>query len=415
LTTDPPGGLPSFVTDSGTAQLVDPTVPESPADSRTDQVRPLLWLRETQILAPGRLLSVASADLGTRGSVVVAAGDRVTVVGSGGTNSYQVRSQVLPAVDDPGAATTLAVQDSGSDNGQAVDEALDPRWTALPITVPDRVRLLGRTLVTDAPSRLSAVRAIEAELADRMTYNLDSPVPPPGVDAVEDVLFISHSGFCEQFATAEVVLLRAAGVPARMAVGFSGGEPGNDGFRTVRRADAHAWVEVWFPGTGWVTSDPTPAAVETQAWWEPILAAVRSLLDEPAFWISVVLLLILVAASVLMWRRRRSRPGRVDEPAGRILDPDLAAAFARLEADLLAEGRPRAQNETVAALGRRLDLQRQQNTLGRVSGRALTDALRVLERALYAPQQPSRQECLTAACAIDQRDDLPAGETARSR
>jgi len=415
LTTDPPGGLPSFVTGSGTAQLLDPTASDSPANSRTDRVRPLLWLRETQILAPGRLLSVASPDLGTRGSVLVAAGDRVTVVGGDGANPYQVRSQVLPTVDDPAAATTLTQQGSGTgSNDRQVDEALDPRWTVLPRTVPERVRLLGRTLVTGAPSRLEAVWAIEAELADRMTYNLDSPVPPRGADAVDDVLFVSHSGFCEQFATAEVVLLRAAGVPARIAVGFAGGEPGDDGFRTVSRADAHAWVEVWFPGVGWVTSDPTPAAAQSQAWWQPIWDALRSLLDEPAFWISAVLLLILVSVSVLMLLRRRSRPGLVDEPTGRTLDPDLAAAFARLEAALLAEGRPRAQNETVAALARRLSLQRQQNTLGRVSGPALADALHVLERALYAPQQPSRQECLAAASAIDQRDDPPSGEPTRS-
>ena len=404
LATVPPAGLPKYVIGSaGRAELQPPPQPRSSARIRTDQVRPVDRVA-TQIVAPGRLLTLTSTTLGQGGKIYVAVGDRLTMGGGAGAEPYEVRSQVLPTVDDSDAPTLLgSVPGSASSaeliDGSTVDEALDPRWTALPSTVPERVLALGRSLVTGAPTRLAAVQRIESNLAGRMTYTLDSPVPPRGSDAVDDVLFVSHSGFCEQFASAEVVLLRAAGVPARMAVGFSGGAPGGNGFRTVQRSDAHAWVEVWFPGVGWVTSDPTPAAEQTRSWWQPVRDAVRSLLAEPAVRIGVGLLLLLGVVSGSLWWRRWSRRVAVLDPGGRGVDPDLAAAFARLEAELLAEGRPRAQNETVAVLARRLAGEHRSSE----SDQALMQALLVLERALYAPQSPSRQECLTAASAITQR------------
>jgi hypothetical protein len=415
LATVSPAGLPRYVIDAaGNAERQPVLQPRSSSRIRSDQVRPLTP-GATQVIAPGLLLGVVSRALEDRG-IYVAAGDRLTMSDSQGSSPadpYEVRSQVPPTVRDPDALTLLgtirgSAPSAGSIDGSTVDEALDPRWTVLPLTVPERVAVLGRSLVTGSPNRLAAVQRIEAELAARMTYTLDSPVPPPGSDAVDDVLFVSHSGFCEQFASAEVVLLRAAGVPARMAVGFSGGEPGDDGFRTVLRSDAHAWVEVWFPGVGWVTSDPTPAAAPTRSWWQPVRDAVRAL--DPAAWIGVAVLLILVAAFGWSLFRRRSRRVATADPDVRYLDPDLAAAFAGLEAALLAQGRPRAQDETVAALARRLTAE------NRPGEKALAQALLVLERALYAPRPPSRPECLAAATAIDQQAALePVASLAPAR
>jgi transglutaminase-like putative cysteine protease len=69
-------------------------------------------------------------------------------------------------------------------------------------------------------------------------------------------------GFCEQYATAMAVLLRVAGLPSRVAVGFTPGQkvPGEKNTYSVTTSDAHAWPEAWFPGTGWVRFEPTPAA-----------------------------------------------------------------------------------------------------------------------------------------------------------
>ncbi len=78
---------------------------------------------------------------------------------------------------------------------------------------------------------------------------------------LEDFLFGKKEGHCEYFATAMVVLLREAGIPARIVNGFLGGEWNEHGqFFLVRESDAHSWVEVFFPGHGWVTFDPTPVA-----------------------------------------------------------------------------------------------------------------------------------------------------------
>jgi transglutaminase-like putative cysteine protease len=76
-------------------------------------------------------------------------------------------------------------------------------------------------------------------------------------DALEDFLFRSKAGFCEQYASAMAILARAAGLPSRVAIGYTGGFPTSD-FRTITTQDAHAWVEIYFPGQGWVMFDPTP-------------------------------------------------------------------------------------------------------------------------------------------------------------
>ncbi len=95
---------------------------------------------------------------------------------------------------------------------------------------------------------------IRAEFA----YSLETPLP--GRNAVDEFLFDGKVGFCEHFSSAFVVLMRNAGIPARVVTGFAGGvrNPLGD-YWVVRRMDAHAWAEVWLPGRGWVRVDPTAA------------------------------------------------------------------------------------------------------------------------------------------------------------
>lgn len=81
-----------------------------------------------------------------------------------------------------------------------------------------------------------------------------------GADPVDEFLFESRAGFCEHFAAAFATLMRAAGVPSRIVVGYQGGEMNAPGdYLIVRQSDAHAWVEVWLPGVGWERVDPTAA------------------------------------------------------------------------------------------------------------------------------------------------------------
>ena len=76
---------------------------------------------------------------------------------------------------------------------------------------------------------------------------------------------MTRRGFCEHYASAFVVLMRAAGVPARVVTGYQGGEANPvDGFVVVRQSDAHAWAEVWLAGRGWTRIDPTAAVSPTR-------------------------------------------------------------------------------------------------------------------------------------------------------
>lgn len=89
-------------------------------------------------------------------------------------------------------------------------------------------------------------------------YTLEPP--PLGSNPVDRFLFDTRQGFCEHYASAFAMLMRAAGIPARIVLGYQGGEINPLGkYMIVRQADAHAWTEVWLPGRGWYRVDPTAA------------------------------------------------------------------------------------------------------------------------------------------------------------
>jgi transglutaminase-like putative cysteine protease len=93
---------------------------------------------------------------------------------------------------------------------------------------------------------------------EKFSYTLEPPAL--GRNTVDEFLFTTRAGFCEHYSSAFVVLMRAAGIPARVVTGYQGGEINAvDGFMTVRQSDAHAWAEVWLKNRGWVRVDPTAA------------------------------------------------------------------------------------------------------------------------------------------------------------
>ncbi len=103
-------------------------------------------------------------------------------------------------------------------------------------------------------------------LRQQLQYTLEPPLL--GTHAADEFLFDSKQGFCEHFASAFAVAMRAAGVPARVVTGYQGGEMNPvDGYLAVRQFEAHAWTEVWLAGSGWQRVDPTaitvPARIET--------------------------------------------------------------------------------------------------------------------------------------------------------
>ncbi|HXF29988.1 MAG TPA: transglutaminase domain-containing protein [Solirubrobacterales bacterium] len=109
-------------------------------------------------------------------------------------------------------------------------------------------------------SELGVVRRVEDHLLGGGRFRYTTEVGAPGPEPLNEFLFHTHAGYCQHFAGAAALLLRVAGVPARVVVGFATGEQiGHDSW-AVRDEDAHAWIEVYFPGVGWVPFNPTPAA-----------------------------------------------------------------------------------------------------------------------------------------------------------
>lgn len=129
-------------------------------------------------------------------------------------------------------------------------------------SVTSRTRELAFQIVTEANAvtPYDQAKAIERWLRANITYDETIPGAPPGIDPVDWVLFDEQRGYCNYYASAMIVMLRSVGVPARMAAGFSEGEwTGGSGQYLVRERDAHTWVEVYFPGFGWVEFEPTAA------------------------------------------------------------------------------------------------------------------------------------------------------------
>jgi hypothetical protein len=129
-----------------------------------------------------------------------------------------------------------------------------------------RVRNLARDLAKSGATPYDVARRIEAYLNENLRYSLDLRRETE-LDPLDDFLFHRQAGNCEYFAAGMAVLLRAAGIPARVVNGFQRGEWNDIGqFYAVRQRDAHSWIEVFFPDVGWVTFDPSPrAAFEQQA------------------------------------------------------------------------------------------------------------------------------------------------------
>lgn len=132
-------------------------------------------------------------------------------------------------------------------------------YTELPHSYP-RVAALASSVTANAPTTYDKVEALIGWIGAHTRYSTDIPPLPAGADTVDQFLFGSRVGFCEQISTSLAVMLRSLGIPAREAVGYVPGDynPVTDLY-DVRAEDAHAWVQVFFPGIGWQSFDPTAA------------------------------------------------------------------------------------------------------------------------------------------------------------
>ena len=122
-----------------------------------------------------------------------------------------------------------------------------------------RTVALGRQWAAESQDARAILRRALTLYSREFTYTLEPPLLDPR-DPYDDFLFQTKKGFCEHYAGSFALLMRAAGIPARVVTGYQGGEvnPLNNEL-IVRQADAHAWTEVWLPGEGWLRVDPTAA------------------------------------------------------------------------------------------------------------------------------------------------------------
>jgi transglutaminase-like putative cysteine protease len=231
------------------------------------------------VLASGRAERVTGPFAGTADMV----GDaiRVNTPITGG-DSYTVQARIPQA--SPAELTAARPYDpadapAGSTRLRATfwgDPVEVPLWgsgltvepAALGAYAP--VHDLAVRVAGDAATPYAAVNRIEAYLRRNYVYDEQPPYPtslpddwpadmPRGRPPLVDFLFGSRRGYCQHFAGSMAVMLRSLGIPSRVAVGYTGGRFDAQSDRwVVTDRDAHAWVEVWFPGHGWLPFDPTP-------------------------------------------------------------------------------------------------------------------------------------------------------------
>ena len=302
------------------------------------------------------------------------------------------------------------------------------RYLQLPDELPRRVRDLAREITSHAPTEYDKVVAVQSWLRENTVYDLGVPREPEGVDAIDHFLFETRRGFCEHVASAMALLLRAVGVPTRLVTGYGPGDRNPlTGYFEVKQANAHAWVEVYYHGAGWLPYDPTFGVPDAGGSWasrfvapEVIAAigrAIAGVVPESvkrmastighaaveaagvALHAWPVLPALAVAGCAILALARRRRRTRAPHVVG------AAAAFVDLEEALRAAGHTREPQSTPSEL---LQDVRGDRALPREVATQAALVIRTFERARYAPgrAKPTDPEIMRARAAAARVRDL---------
>lgn len=215
--------------------------------------------------------------------------------------------------------TISQMENASVDYSPAVAEFLQ-----LPEGIPQRVRMLTAEVAGEGTPYQKAMR-IQEYLRQNHRYDLTVSAAPPGWDVVDYFLFEARAGFCSHFASAMAVMLRIEGVPARVVSGYAmGWYDSRTGAYQIPASASHAWVEVFFPGLGWIEFEPTPA-YETfryavgqmelslpSSTEEPVGASQK---DEvsPLIWLGGVFLLLAGVWGLFFWMHVQSLHGKKGE------------------------------------------------------------------------------------------------------
>jgi len=320
-------------------------------------------------------------------------------------------SAVYTAESHVPLATVETLHQAGLDYPQEIRQY----YLQLPDDLPARVRNLALDITIKETDPYDQAAAIEAYLR-QYPYALDVPAPPAGREVADFFLFDLQQGYCDYYATTMVVLARAAGIPARLVVGYSRGAYDEaDGTFLVRLRDAHAWVEVYFPGSGWIEFEPTAsqpgitrlhdpsAPVEADfppavpAPQRPSALALWRRLDIPSGWLAAAGIALLLALLIPLdgWLLHLQRSDR----ALVIIQRRLYRLGHRWD---LARAGALTPDEFNGALAARLETYTGTQRLSAILAAILRDLdwlTGLYVRSLYAGQSPSRLESRRAVQA----------------
>ena len=264
-----------------------------------------------------------------------------------------------------------------------LSDARREQLTALPETTDPRVRELASRLTRECPTVREKIEAVTHFFTSNFTYQLGIEIPEDE-DPITYFLLNRPPAHCEYFASGAAVLLRLAGIPARYVTGYMVGAKNTyGGYWIARDRDAHAWVEAYDPGRGWVLVEATPPGGRPspeggrlrqlwdylkyrlqaflEAWaqgdFKAMLAAagvllgelLKALLTSPWTWLA----LAAVAAGLVRRRWKRRAPA-----AGPLIPPQVKTCqkmLARMDGHVAAMGHTRPPHETLNRFAERLE------------------------------------------------------------
>lgn len=375
-----------------------PRVTDVPRDALVTKVVPM-GLDAGLIPTPGDALAIK-----TRDQVQVDPFGIVLPIRTGAEiTPYAIVHRVRSGVGDPSGA--------------------DPRALSLPRVVDPRLRAVAAKIVAETRSPRERVARTIAWIQSMARYDLDVGAFRTR-DPIAEFLFDKKRGYCEYFASSLALLLRLEGIPARFTTGYQVDDSSLEGSHyVVRDSDAHAWVEAYVEGAGWIEADATPAAeyasihrrktgdawARARAAWADFWLVVRhgsfgevsSRVAIPALVIVLVAIGIAVVRRAWLRRTPRSKPSRT-ETAQTV--PAISECVAQIDRAFEARGlpRPRAHGllEHLSLLERK--------GLDERAGSALRRAIELVHRRHFGSEPIDDALLRAAAVAIDTRIPLPS-------
>ena len=274
----------------------------------------------------------------------------VELIWRGQTDLVRVhgRGATYTAVSQTSLATPAMLRQTAVTN---IPPAILARYTTLPGDVPQRVLDLAQEVAGSQPNPYDRARALEQFLR-QYPYSLEIDSPPRSADPVDYFLFEQQTGYCDYYASAMVVLARAVGLPARLAIGYLAQPGDGSGVQIMRQIDGHSWAEIYFADFGWVAFEPTaafatphdspttrpedfagqpPEITESPPPPLPDVAAAR-----PFPWLLFIMLTALAGGAFWLWRR-----GQL--PAGQDV---VVWSYSRLQQSAARLGQPLVPSQT---------------------------------------------------------------------